>query len=62
MKDCETKKDVEEFSVDCDITLKKVEGLVERVLLGHLEYIKMNLFEMIHWVSENWKQLLDYQP
>ena len=42
------KKDVGDFYVGCDITLKKVKVLAERELVGRLEYIKMNQLDMIY--------------
>ena len=56
------KNRVDDFTIGGDITLKKVEGLAKRALVGRMEYLKMNRVEMLKWVTENWKHLFGYIP
>ena len=44
------------------MNLERVEALSLRVLVGWIEYIKMNTEYLLGWATANWNTLINYRP
>ena len=45
-----------------DINMDRVASLCSQAFVGILEYISLNMMDLLKWVCNSWKPLLGYFP